>query len=316
MAAGHPLGHPGDGAGPTGGGGPTLRCRPGGRRPRRLPRCPRPGHGHGRPFRCLRVERPRLRWRRPRHVRPERDRRHRLHLAPGRGPPRDLRTRSRSRPPPRGRHPRALAPVHGPVHGGRLAGLSRCGPVLDAVREDRGHGGGAGRGPGRRPRHPHRRHRSPGRHRSRPHPDVRGIRRRPRRHHRRPSPPPRPADGREPPRLRVRRPSPRGWRCAGSSCAGEPRRPSYVSTTMPRARATSTSPTTASSSSSTKPIRGSSTPRWRWWTPNAPPAGPRLSTRDWWSGGCRTATTSRRWRRSTAPASWSTPSRSRPGGRR
>ena len=35
-----------------------------------------------------------------------------------------------------GLHPRSLAPVHGPLDGGRLAGLPRGGPVLDPLRED------------------------------------------------------------------------------------------------------------------------------------------------------------------------------------
>ena len=58
---------------------------------------------------------------------------------------------------PHGRHPRALAPVDGPLDGGRLGGLSRRRPVLDPLREDRGHGRRARGGPGRRARHPHRR---------------------------------------------------------------------------------------------------------------------------------------------------------------
>jgi alkyldihydroxyacetonephosphate synthase len=70
--------------------------------------------------------------------------------------------------------------------------------------------------------------------------------------------------------------SPTGSRCAGSSCAGEPRRPCSASTTTPRAPAISMSPTIASSSSWTRPTPASSTPPWPWSTPSARRAPPPL----------------------------------------
>ena len=60
----------------------------------------------------------------------------RRHLRPRRGG----RTARRPR-----RHARALAPVHGPLHRRRLAGLPGGRAVLEPLREDRGHGASASR---------------------------------------------------------------------------------------------------------------------------------------------------------------------------
>ena len=223
------------------------------------------------------------------------------------------------RPRPRGRaagrrhrlHPRPLAPVDGPVDGGRLAGLPGGRPVLDPLREDRGHGGRAARwcwptagwstprAPGRgRPPGPT----SPScswaakgtlgvitaaRLRLHPLPAGRGaaglrlrlLRRRAR------GLPPDPAPGRHPGRP-------------------APLRPGRV---RPELRA---SPTPACSSCSTRPTPACWRPPWRWWTRSAARRRPTAARRRRWSsGGCRTATTSRPWPRCGGPASWSTPSR-------
>ena len=66
----------------------------------------------------------------------------------------DLRDRPRA-------HPRASAAVDRAVDRRRLAGLPGCRPVLDPLREDRGHGRRARGGPGRRPADPHGRYRAP-----------------------------------------------------------------------------------------------------------------------------------------------------------
>ena len=108
------------------------------------------------------------------------------------------------RAPPRGRaagrprsHPRALAAVDRAVDGRRLAGVPVGRPVLDALRQDRGHGDRARRRAGRRPADHDRRAAPPGR-RPRPHPAVRRHRRHARRHHRGPpaGPPVPPAEAR------------------------------------------------------------------------------------------------------------------------
>ena len=317
MAAGHPLGHPGCGPGPAGGGGPADRHRPGGRRSLRLSRGPRPRHGHGRALRRVRSQCPRLRGRGPRHVRHERDRRHRYDVAAGRGS-----ARARSDPTWKpGLRPSDVTLGHWPQSmdlstvGGWLA-CRGAGQYSTALREDRGHGRGTGGGPGRRPGHPYRWDGTAGGDRSRPDPDVR---RAPKvSSASSPAPPSGSTPYRRPSDVgpTASRHSPTDWKCAGGSCAGGPRRPCSVSTTTPRAPATSTSPTTASSSSSTRPTPAFSTPPWPWWRPSAPPAPPPPWTRDWWSAGWRIATTSRPWPLSTAPASWSTPSRSPPAGRR
>ena len=70
---------------------------------------------------------------------------------------------------------------------GRLAGLPRGGPVLDPLRQDRGHGHRARGGAGRRSGRPHRGPGPPGGHRAEPHPAVRGQRGDPRGDHRGPA---------------------------------------------------------------------------------------------------------------------------------
>ena len=103
-----------------------------------------------------------LRRRGPRRLRPGRRDGGRRRLPDRRRPGRHLRARCRDGAPGRSRaHPRALAAVDGPLDRRRLAGLSRRRPVLDPVREDRGHGHRPRGGAGRRPGDPHRRHRAP-----------------------------------------------------------------------------------------------------------------------------------------------------------
>ncbi len=86
--------------------------------------------------------------------------------------------------------PRSLAPVDGPLHGRGLAGLPRRRPVLEPLREDRGHGHRARGGAGRRAGDPDRRPGAPFGHRARPDPALRGQRGHARGHHRGPVPGP------------------------------------------------------------------------------------------------------------------------------
>ena len=138
-------------------------------------------------------------------------------------------------------HARALAAVDGPVDRRRLARLPRGGPVLDALREDRGHGDRPRGRAGRRPRRAHRGQGPPRRHRAEPHPALRRQRGHARRHHRgaaaHPPPPARPGA----PRLRLRARSPPASTRAAASCAGAPPRPCCASTTRPSRSATSNS---------------------------------------------------------------------------
>ena len=155
--------------------------------------------------RGLRRLHPPLRRGRPRPVRAGRGRRRRHPVAGGRHPGRHLRARRRVGPPRRlRRHPRALAPVDGPLHGGRMAGLPGRGPVLQPLREDRGHGHRPRGGAGRRTGGPDRRARAEVGHRPRPHPAVRGQRGHARGDHRGPVPGPPGPRGRGAAGLRVR----------------------------------------------------------------------------------------------------------------
>ena len=168
---------------------------------------------------------PAVRGRGPRPVRPGRHRRRRRRRRWWRtcragtfGPDVEAALRRRSRA-----HPRPLAPVDGPLHGGRVAGLPGGGPVLEPVREDRGHGPRPRGRAGRRAHRAHRGPRPPRGHRARPHPALRGQRGHPRRDHRGPVPGPPGADGRGASGLRLHAPSPTGSRPAAGSSAGAPR---------------------------------------------------------------------------------------------
>ncbi len=89
--------------------------------------------------------------------------------------------RPRPRSCPRGRgvrlHARALAPVHGPLDRGWVAGLPRRRAVLHPLRKDRGHGPRARGRAGRRPHRANRGQRPARRHRSQPDPALRRQRR-------------------------------------------------------------------------------------------------------------------------------------------
>ena len=176
-----------------------------------------------------------------------------------------------------GLHPRPLPPVDGPVHGRRLAGLSRGGPVLHPLREDRGHGGRPRGGPGRRDRGAHRGRRPPGGHRPQPHPAVRGQRRHPWGDHLGPPAGPPPAPCRRAPGLRLRllRRRPRG--VPPDPAAG--RHPGRAAPLRPgRVRAElRPTPAAACSSCSTRPTRACSRPPWPWWTQSARGASARAT---------------------------------------
>ncbi len=211
---------------------------------------------------------PRVRRCRARPVRTGRHRRRRRHLPGGGSAGGHLRARRRGRPSGRPRaHPRALAPVDGPLHRRRMARLSGGGPVLQPLREDRGHGARPRGGPGRRPGRAHRRPGPAVGHRPRPHPALRRQRGHPRRHHRGPVP--------RPPGTRRRRgagpsgspPSPTASTPAGASSAAARPPPSSASTTPPSpdGQLRPARPPTCSSCW-TRPTRTWSRPPWPWST--------------------------------------------------
>ncbi len=167
-------------------------------------------------------------------------------LARGRPSGRDLRSRRGVRAAGRSRgDPGALAPVHGPLDGGGMAGLPGSRPVLQPLREDRGHGARPRGGAGRRASGPDRWSGSPVGHRTRPDPALRGQRGHPRGHHRGEVPGPPGSGGRAVGGPSGSPPSPTVWMPAVGSCAGAPHRRSSASTTPPSRPGPSTVPTPA-----------------------------------------------------------------------
>ena len=198
----------------------------------RLQRRPRAGHGGRRAQRRVRRERARARRRRARPMRARRHRRRRRRrrssstCAPARSAT-SLEDELRARP---RRHARALAAVDGAVDRRRLARVPGRGPVLDPLRQDRGHGRRPRRRARRRPQDHHRRRAAAGR-RPRPHPAVRRLARA----RSASSPAPGCASIRRPPaerRAACGSPrSPTASTPAGASCAAARRPPCCASTT-------------------------------------------------------------------------------------
>ena len=152
--------------------------------------------------------------------------------------------------------------------GGWLA-CRGAGPVLQPLREDRGHGARPRSGAGRRPRRPHRGHGATLGHRSRPHPALRGQRGHPRGDHRGPVPGPPGARGRGAAGLRIRHVRRRTRRLPADPAPGRhpgrppPLRHHRVGPLLRPAR------TPTCSSSSTRPTRPWSAPRSPWSTRSA-----------------------------------------------
>ena len=155
--------------------GAPHRHRAGGRRARRVQRRPRAGHAGRWPQRGVRRIGARVRRRPARPHGPRSHRRGRRHVRRRRGRRRHVRARSRARAerPPRP-HRRSLPAELRHRHRRRVGGVPWRRPVLDALRQDRGHGGRARGGARRRPRRPHRRC-AGGRRRARSQPGVRRL---------------------------------------------------------------------------------------------------------------------------------------------
>ena len=226
VAAGHDLGRRRSGRRPRRCRRATPRPGPGRRRAPRLPRGPRTRHRRRRAQRGGRRLGAALRRCGPRPVRPGRRALGRPRRPRGRRARRHLRRPARAGAAGRARpHGGPLAAVDDPLHGRRLARLSRRRPAVEPLRQGRGPRGGARRDAGRRHRGAHRGPRPPGR-RPRPHPALRRLRRHPRRDHRRPPPGLAGARGRTPRRLRLRHLRRRGGRLSPHRPAGPvPRRP-------------------------------------------------------------------------------------------
>ena len=189
-------------------------------------------------------------------------------------------------------------------------------PVLDPLRQDRGHGGRPRGRARRRHRRAHRR-RARGSGGPRPHPAVRRLRGHPRRHHRgaaAPAPDPRRTSDVRPTRSPR---SPTASRPAGASCArgaharrAAPLRRGRVAA-RPGRRRQRVHPARARRGRPRDRRRHHGDRRRR----SAPTSAPSGSTSTWSRRGSGTATTSRRWRRSPARGSSSTRWRSPPRGR-
>ncbi len=191
------------------------------------------------------------------------------HVPLGRPARRHLRPRPGSRAARRPRrHPRPLAPVDGPLHRRRLAGLPRRRPVLRPLRQDRGHGHRPRGGTGRRRASSAPAARAPLGHRPRPEPALRGQRGHPRGHHRGPASGSTRYRGERAPAFGFA-PSRTGSTPAGGSCGAGPPRRCSGSTTRPSRAASSTSRRPTCSSSSTRAIPAWSTPPWPWSTTSA-----------------------------------------------
>ncbi|CAA9221171.1 MAG: Alkyldihydroxyacetonephosphate synthase, partial [uncultured Acidimicrobiales bacterium] len=197
VAPRHDLGARGGRARPAVGGRPPGRRLRGRRRGGAVQRGAGAAHRSRRAQRRERGERAGARRRRARHDRHVGHHRRRSRLRDRGRAARDLRRHvgggAASRP---RAHPRALAAVDRPLHRRGVARLPLRRPALHPVREDRGHGGGARRGAGRR-HHGADGGRPPGRRRARPQPGVRRLRGDARRHHLGPAPLP-PSPGHHP----------------------------------------------------------------------------------------------------------------------
>ena len=127
-----------------------------------------------RPQRGVRGQRSRLRRHRPRHHGDGRRHRRRRHVAATHGEAGNVWRRARRHVARRlRRHRRPLAAIDGAVDRWRVARMPRRRPVLDALRQDRGHRRGARGRLGRWASHNDRRRRAPRRDRARPQPAVR-----------------------------------------------------------------------------------------------------------------------------------------------
>ena len=192
--------------------------------------------------------------------------------------------------------------------------MPECGAVLDALREDRGHGRRAGGGPRRRPPDPYGRHRAPRRRWARTSPSSSSAARARWGHHRGPAARPSPPPGRAPGCVSPSRTSRPAWRPAGGSCGGAPRRPCLRLYDGGRV-----DPVLRRSAGATLIVLDEGDPA----LIDAGDAGGRRGVRrgrrasmtDWSGAGWSTATPCRRSSRWSGPGSSPTPSRSRRRGR-